>query len=165
MFKLLSPAFQKDEEIPSKYTGEGEDYSPPLKWMDVPSGTKELVLVCDDPDAPASEPWVHWIVYGLSPTATNGLAENLPKDKSLSHPLRAIQGRNSFGEIGYMGPMPPMGHGIHRYFFKLYALDVQTNLDPGLTKSEILPSIQGHVIGETQLMGKYERSSRVKRAS
>jgi Raf kinase inhibitor-like YbhB/YbcL family protein len=165
MFKLLSPAFQKDEEIPSRYTGEGEDYSPPLKWLDIPPEAKELVLVCENPDAPASEPWVHWIVYGISPTATNGLVENLPKEKNLNHPVKAIQGRNSFGEIGYMGPMPPMGHGVHRYFFKLYALDVQPNWSPGLSKSEVLTSLRGHVIGEAQLMGRYQRRLNVKRAS
>ncbi len=160
MFKLSSPAFNDGETIPMKYTGEGEDISPPLKWANIPNLTEELVLICDDPDAPNNTPWVHWLIYNLSPTATNGLPEHMPKQEIVEHPVASTQGENAFGKIGYNGPMPPPDHGPHRYFFNLYALNKKLRLPPALLKSQLLTAMKGHIIGEATLIGKYRRISK-----
>ena len=148
MMKLTSPAFKPGGRIPRKYTGEGEDLSPPLAWSDAPDGAKEFALICEDPDAPQPEPWVHWVVYGISAIRV-----------SLSEATAGggFEGKNSFGRPGYGGPMPPPGHGIHHYYFKLYALDEPTSLPTGSTKGELLRAIKGHVIDEGALIGTYER--------
>ncbi len=154
--KLTSPAFEDGKEIPQQYTGEGKDLSPALKWSGLPEGTKELALICEDPDAPRDEPFVHWVIYGI-PQAAQGLPAAVPQKKELPEGKR--QGVNSFGEgrLGYGGPMPPKGHGPHRYIFTLYALDSKLDLKPGLSKKELLNAIDGHVLAETQLTGIYER--------
>ena len=151
---IESTAFDAGETIPGKYTGEGPDVSPPLRWSGVPPGTRELALVCDDPDAPRPQPWVHWVIYGL-PGTLAGLPEDVPKDARLNLP--AHQGPTDFGRIGYGGPMPPKGHGRHRYFFRLYALDAALELPPGLDKTRLLTAIRPHVIGEGEIVGTYER--------
>ena len=153
---LESPAFRSGEAIPRKHTGEGPDVSPPLQWSGLPEGTQELALVCDDPDAPRAEPWVHWVLYGL-PGGTPGLPEGIPAEATLAPPP-ARQGRNDFdGALGYGGPMPPKGHGRHRYYFRLYALGQRLDLPPGLDKKALLAAIRPHVLGEGELMGTYER--------
>src|SRR6188768_2952332 len=155
---LESPAFQNGQPIPRKHTGEGPDVSPELRWSGVPKEARELALVCEDPDAPRAEPWVHWVIYGL-PAATNRLPEGIPVRPRLSAPP-ALQGRNDFeGHVGYGGPMPPKGHGRHRYFFRLYALDEPLHLPAGLDKSQLLAAIQPHVVEQAELMGTYERTS------
>jgi Raf kinase inhibitor-like YbhB/YbcL family protein len=152
---IESPAFANGEPIPTKHTGEGPDVSPPLRWSGLPEGTRELALICDDPDAPRAEPWVHWVLYGLSAPVA-GLPEGLPKDARLAQPA-AHQGGTDFGRVGYGGPMPPKGHGRHRYFFRLYALGQALELAPGLDKKKLLAALRPHVIGEGVLMGTYER--------
>ena len=157
--QVTSNGFTEGEPIPKKYTGEGVDVSPPLVWTAVPEGTRELALICDDPDAPRAEPWVHWVIYKI-PSGTVSLPEGIPQDAKLSEPPGTLQGKNSWphGEnLGYRGPMPPPGHGTHRYFFKLYALDTQLNIEPGADKDALIAAMSGHVIGEGQLMGTYER--------
>jgi Raf kinase inhibitor-like YbhB/YbcL family protein len=157
--EITTTAFSEGKPIPKKYTGEGVDVSPPLVWTAVPEGTRELVLICDDPDAPRPEPWVHWLIYKI-PAATTALAEGIPQEERPAEPSGALQGENSWpkGEnLGYRGPMPPPGHGTHRYFFKLYALDVELDIEPGADKEALLAAMAGHVIGEGQLMGTYER--------
>lgn len=157
--KLTSPAFQPNQPIPKKYTGEGADVSPPLEWSGIPEGTQELVLICDDPDAPTPEPWVHWVLYKIPPDVTK-LPENLPKTPRLENPPGALQGKNSWTSgqtIGYRGPTPPPGHGRHRYFFRLYALNTKLNLQPGATKKEVMQAIKGHILAEGELVGTYER--------
>ena len=156
---LSSSAFTQGHPIPKKYTGEGEDVSPPLAWSGLPAGTKELALICDDPDAPRDEPWVHWVIYKIPATAS-GLPEGVPKKSRLKEPAGALQGKNSWPEgenIGYGGPMPPPGHGVHHYYFKLYALDMALEVEPGLNKKALLEKMQGHILAETELMGTYER--------
>ena len=148
MMQLTSSAFEANGPIPKTYTGEGVNVSPPLSWRGAPVGTKEFVLICDDPDAPTRKPWVHWVVYGVSPTQTN-LPENARK--------HIVQGRNDFGTMGYGGPMPPKGHGVHRYQFHLYALDQPLTAGPGLTKDQLLEAMRGHVLMESRLVGTYER--------
>jgi len=164
MFKLVSPVFHHESEIPPLFTGEGQDLSPPLKWIDVPPTAQELVLICEDPDAPSPEPWVHWLIYGIQPSAVNGLPGGIPRALHLEHPVKASQGINSFGNVGYGGPMPPAEHGIHRYFFKLFALDRKMDLKPGLGKPHLLELIQDHIFAETQLVGHFQRTVKRKRA-
>lgn len=157
--QLTSSAFADGQPIPAKYTGEDEDLSPPLSWSGVPEGTRELALICEDPDAPTPEPWVHWVLYKI-PVSLSGLPEGLSKTARLKQPEGALQGKNSWptGQtVGYRGPMPPPGHGRHRYVFKLYALDARMVLEPGLTKKRLLEEIHDAVIGEGQLIGTYER--------
>ncbi len=150
--EITSPAFAEGKPIPTKYTGEDKDLSPPLAWKGVPEGTRSLALIADDPDAPVGT-WVHWVLYDLPP-ATAQLPEGL--DKSQYGLGGARQGTNDVRRLGYGGPMPPPGKP-HRYFFKLYALDRVLDLPPGATKRELLKAMEGHVLAEGQLMGTYQR--------
>ena len=138
--QVTSSAFTQGHSIPKKYTGEGVDVSPPLTWSGFPEKTKELTLICDDPDAPNGD-WVHWVIYKKEPAG-------------------AVQGKNSWPAaeaIGYRGPMPPPGHGVHHYYFKLYAIDAPLEAEPGLEKKALLDKIEGHVLAEGVLMGIYQR--------
>jgi Raf kinase inhibitor-like YbhB/YbcL family protein len=160
--QITSTAFIEGQPVPKKYTSEGEDLSPPLAWAGLPKGTKELALICDDPDAPspkapAKEPWVHWVIYGIPANAT-GLPEGVPRELRLKEPPGALQGKNSWPKdnVGYRGPQPPVGSGTHRYFFKLYALDALLATEPGLDKAALLKAMEGHILGEGQLIGTYE---------
>jgi Raf kinase inhibitor-like YbhB/YbcL family protein len=155
-FDLKSVSFRHGEEIPRQYTGEGEDESPPLEWVNVPRNTREFVLICEDPDAPQAKPWVHWLMYKI-PGEVRKIPPSLPRNERLTLPPNAIQGKNSFGSIGYGGPMQPVGHGPHHYYFRLYALGSELPLKAGATKDEILAAMEGHVLGFTELLGIYER--------
>jgi Raf kinase inhibitor-like YbhB/YbcL family protein len=150
--EITSSAFKNGEFIPAKYTGDGPDISPPLKWGTAPPNTKGFALVCDDPDAPVGT-WVHWVVYNIPPD-TLEFKEAMPKDATLPNGIR--QGRTDFGSTGYGGPAPPTGKP-HRYFFKLYALSSVIDLKPGATKAELTKAINGKIIAEATLMGKYQR--------
>ena len=148
---ITSSAFGNEEKIPSRYTCDGRDLSPPLAWEKVPQKAESLVLICDDPDAPMGT-WVHWVLYDLEPRLS-GLPEGV---EPVEHPaVGGTQGKNDFGRLGYGGPCPPSG--THRYFFKLYALDTTLNLPAGKTKSQVMKAIQGHVLDEAVLMGTYSR--------
>ena len=148
---ISSTAFSNGSLIPSQYTCDGANISPPLQWSGLPPGTKALALIVDDPDAPAKT-WVHWVVYDL-PGSRSELPENVRPQEKL--PDGGKQGTNDFKKIGYGGPCPPSG--THRYFFKLYALDTETSLNPGATKDELLKAIEGHVVAQGELVGKYKR--------
>jgi len=150
--KLSSAAFDPGSTIPKKYTCDGPDVSPPLRWSDAPAGTQSFALIADDPDAPVGT-WVHWVLYDL-PGSAHELAENVPKDETL--PSGARQGRNDFRRIGYGGPCPPRGPA-HRYFFKLYALDAKLGLKPGASKTEVEKAMQGHILAQSEVMGRYGR--------
>jgi Raf kinase inhibitor-like YbhB/YbcL family protein len=149
--KVTSPAFEDGGLIPARYTCDGEDISPPLQWEDVPEGTVSIALISDDPDAPMGT-WVHWVLFNL-PADTRALAENVPPDKILAN--GAKQGTTDFGRIGYGGPCPPSG--THRYFFKIYALDVEIDSPAGITKSQLLSAMEGHILGKGRLICKYKR--------
>jgi Raf kinase inhibitor-like YbhB/YbcL family protein len=151
--ELTSTAFQEAGPIPTEYTGDGKDISPPLRWSGAPGNTQTFALICDDPDAPRKEPWVHWVLFNL-PAASHELPEGVPLDATL--PNGAKQGRNDFGKIGFGGPAPPPGKP-HRYFFKLYALDKKLNLKVGARKQELEQAMQGHILAQAELMGKYQR--------
>jgi Raf kinase inhibitor-like YbhB/YbcL family protein len=150
--ELTSPAFEDGGMIPSKYTCNGADVSPPLEWSNTPEGTKSLALICDDPDAPMGT-WVHWVLYGLLADTTS-LAEGVPKNEVIED--LAVQGSNDFKRVGYGGPCPPRGKP-HRYFFKLYALDSKLDLKPGAKKKDVEKAMEGHVLAQGQLVGKYQR--------
>jgi Raf kinase inhibitor-like YbhB/YbcL family protein len=149
--ELKGQAFQLGEMIPAKYTCDGPDVSPPLTWSDPPAGTKSFALISDDPDAPVGT-WVHWVVWNI-PASSRSLEENLPKKESLSNGAR--QGTTDFRRIGYGGPCPPSG--THRYFFRLYALDTTLDLPAATTKKDLEKAMQGHVLAQAELMGKYRR--------
>lgn len=149
--EVTSTAFTEGGMIPSKYTCDGKDLSPPLALSGTPKETKSIVLICDDPDAPVGA-WVHWVLYNLPPD-TKALPEDIgPRSKLDSG---AIHGKNSRPKLGYGGPCPPSG--THRYYFKIYALDTMLSLKPGATKAQVLKAMKGHVVGEGKLMGKYKR--------
>ena len=156
--ELTSTAFAQGQPIPKEYTGEGADVSPPISWSGLPEGTPELVLICDDPDAPTAEPWVHWVIYKI-PVAMAGLPEGIERRARLKQPAGVLQGKNSWPSqnVGYRGPMPPPGHGTHRYFFRLYALEARLVISPGVDKKSLLEEIKDHVLEEGQLMGTYQR--------
>jgi Raf kinase inhibitor-like YbhB/YbcL family protein len=153
---LISSAFANGKTIPRRHTGDGEDVSPSLAWTGVPETAVELALIVDDPDAPTSEPWVHWIIYKI-PLTLEGLAEGIPPVPRPEKPPGTVQGRNSWKTAGYRGPAPPKGHGVHRYFFKLYALDRALDLPEGLDKGGLQKAMTGHILAETELMGTYVR--------
>ena len=151
MIKLTSSAFKEGDFIPRKYTCDDINISPPLEWQGIPDNTKSIALICDDPDAPMGT-WVHWVIYNI-PVKINNLAENIPGDKVLE--TGALQGTNDFRKTGYGGPCPP--GGTHRYYFKIYALDGELELNPGATKGELLHVMEGHILSEGKLIGKYSR--------
>ncbi len=157
--RLTSTAFKNGEIIPEKYTAEGLDVSPPLEWAGLPEQTRELALICEDPDAPSVEPWVHWVIYKISPTL-GGLPEGLPQDQELGPPINAFQGKNSWSGgrvIGYRGPAPPAGHGTHHYHFTLFALDEPLEIEPGVDKNALLEAMHGKVIEKVELIGIFRR--------
>lgn len=149
-------AFTDGRAVPKRHTGDGEDLSPELKWAGLPKDTKELALIVDDPDAPTPEPWVHWLIYNI-PADTTGLAEGVPREPTLQAPPGALQGKNSWDQVGYRGPAPPQGHGTHHYHFKLYALDAPLSAGPGLDKKGLLDAMSGHVLGHCEVVGTYQR--------
>lgn len=155
--KLQSPVFQHQAEIPSQYTCEGSNISPPLTWTQIPGGSKSLVLIVDDPDAPdPAAPkltWVHWLLYNL-PANSTGLPEAV---KDL--PAGTGQGLNDWKKTGYSGPCPPIGR--HRYFHKLYALDIELPVSLGKpTKAKLEQAMQGHILAKTELIGTYQKKNR-----
>ena len=153
--KLASPAFDGNAAIPAQYTCEGEDVSPALTWSDVPEGTRSLALIVDDPDAPdPAAPqltWVHWVLYNLPATST-GLPQGV---KATQLPTGALEGQNDWKRTGYGGPCPPKGR--HRYFHKLYALDVELPDLQQPDKARLLKAMEGHVIAQTELVGTYQK--------
>lgn len=150
---LSSPAFPEGQPIPDAYTRDADDASPPLEWTNPPDGTQSFALICDDPDAPRGT-WVHWVIFNI-PAGLRSLEEGVPARGTLADGAR--QGRNDFGSVGYGGPAPPPGPA-HRYFFKLYALDVMLDLPAGATKNQLEQQMKGHILARGQLIGKYGRT-------
>ncbi len=149
--KIMSSAFEDGGLIPARYTCDGADISVPLQWDAVPEGTKSIAIISDDPDAPMGT-WVHWVLFNL-PAETRELSENVPADETLAN--GAKQGISDFGRIGYGGPCPPSG--THRYFFRIYTLDVEIDLPAGAKKKQLLEAMEGHILGQGRLIGKYKR--------
>ncbi len=150
--QLTSSAFTEGSDIPETFTCDAEDVSPPLKWSGTPDETRSIALVVDDPDAPGGT-WVHWVLYRVPPDAGELPGEAPSTEVTL---LGARNGKNDFGRLGYGGPCPPLGDP-HRYFFKLYALDIELELESGATREELLNTMDGHILAIGQLMGRYQR--------
>ena len=148
---LESPVFKNNERIPSKYTCDGDDISPELRWIGSPKESKTFALIMDDPDAPMGV-FTHWVIFNIPPSE-NGLAGNMPTAGKL--PNGSVQGRTDFSRIRYGGPCPPSG--VHRYRFRIYALNTSLNLPIGATKEQVLKAIQGHVLEDAELTGLYSR--------
>lgn len=159
---LTSTAIAPGRRIPTRYTGDGENISPPLSWSGLPDGTVELALIVDDPDAPTTVPWVHWVIYAM-PASLRRLPAGIAAVPVLAEPLApaclagARQGRNSWSAVGYRGPAPPRGRGVHHYHFRLYALDAKLDLKPAAEKNTLLAAMAGHVLATGELVGTYER--------
>lgn len=150
LFELTSTAYRPGAAIPAKFTCTGNDLSPPLAWGAPPAAAASLALILDDPDAPGRV-WTHWLVWNL-PTTARGLQEGtLPTTTGM------VQGLNDFGKIGYGGPCPPPGHGVHRYFARLYALDCMLPIAAGASRVELEAQLKGHMLASTELMGKFWR--------
>lgn len=149
---ITTTAFSPGGTIPKIYTCDDADASPELAWSGAPAGVQSFTLIADDPDAPAGT-WTHWLIWNI-PAQSTGLAKSVPKNETLSDGAR--QGRNDFGRIGYGGPCPPAGKP-HRYFFKLYALNRKLDLKAGASRKQLEQAMQGHVLAQGELMGKYGR--------
>lgn len=144
--KIFSPAFQNNETIPARYTCDGENINPPLYFEEVPEETKSLVLIVDDPDAPMGN-FLHWLIFNI-PAETKLIKEN-------SVPDGAKLGKNDFGKLNYGGPCPP--YGIHRYYFRLFALDINLDLTEGASREAVLEAMRNHILAESYLVGLYKR--------
>ena len=149
---VSSPAFQEGDKVPTKYSCQGQDVSPPLAWGQPPEGTQSLALIMDDPDAPSGV-FTHWVIFNI-PSDSCEVPEAVPTQAQL--PSGALQGKNDFGRIGYGGPCPPPGRP-HRYRFTLYTLDCSLDLKAGASKKQVLDAMQGHILGQGQLTGTYQR--------
>jgi len=154
-FQIASPSFQHNAKIPKQFTCEGQDISPELRWSGVPESARSLALIVEDPDAPdpaaPKRVFVHWVLYNL-PAASTGLAENLD---GASLPFGTKPGQNGWQRAGYGGPCPPIGR--HRYFFRLYALDIELPDLGDVDKLRLLQAMEGHVIEEAQMIGTYQK--------
>lgn len=152
--RLTSPAFRAGGAIPSKFTCEGKDASPEFSWRDAPAETKTFALILHDPDAPRAGGFTHWVVYNI-PAKAGHIVEGTPKQGRV--PGVGLQGTNDSGKIGYMGPCPP--RGTHRYFARLYALDIELPLAPGVSHKELSSAMEGHILAQAELMGTYAKES------
>ncbi len=154
--EVMSSAFAAGDDIPVRYTADGDNVSPPLSWSGLPPGTKEVAVIVDDPDAPGAQPYVHWVAYKIPPEA-KGIGEHVSRDAKPSHPPVGAQGKNSFKRIGYDGPAPPSGHGVHHYHFHVYALDKALEATGKLDKQALIAAMAGHILDEGELVGTYAR--------
>jgi len=151
-FQIKTTGFARGEKIPTEFTGDGPDRSPPLAWANAPAGTKAFALVVEDPDAPGGD-WVHWVLYDL-PGDTTGLPPAV--GKGASAPTGTKEGKTSWGKPGWRGPSPPPGKP-HRYYFRLYALSAPTELSPGATAEQVAKAIVKTTLAKCELMGLYGR--------
>jgi hypothetical protein len=147
--QITSPAFEPSGPMSKRYAGDGDNLSPPLEWSVAPKGTKQFALICHDPDAPLPHGFTHWVVYGI-PESVTKLAEAQKPDVF-------TPGVNDTGKPGYAGPYPPDGHGVHHYYFWVYALGEELKLKSGLNRAQLLDAISGHILEQARLVGIYER--------
>ena len=145
--RISSPAFDSHGRIPERHTGDGEDISPPLEWSGAPEGTRAFAVVVHDPDAPLVDGFTHWVAYGI-PADASAVGEGAQDP---------VQGTNTVGSTGYVGPAPPPGHGPHHYYFWVYALDDDLDLEPGLDRRALHDRIEDHVLEQARVIGTYER--------
>ncbi len=150
---IESSAFKAGAVIPAKHSRYGANISPSLNWSGIPKEAKELVLICDDTDAGE---FTHWLMYAI-PAGTKGLAEGLARKPTIDTPKGACQGKNDFDGVGYGGPEPPSGTGMHHYRFRLFALDANLKLEPGTSKNTVLKAMEKHIVAEGELIGTYKQ--------
>lgn len=153
---VTSPAFEAGQRIPVRYTQDGSNVSPPLQWSNLPAGTRELAIICEDPDAPRPEPYIHWLLYHI-PADAGGLPEGIPQNPQPQTLPNLAQGENSANDLGYDGPAPPPGHGTHHYHFRVFALDRAVAAEPKLDNKALLATMAGHILDDGELVGTYER--------
>ncbi len=159
--QVKTDAFADGQPIPERYTPQGQNTSPALFFAGVPAEAREIVLIVEDPDAPFPNPFVHWILHGLSPDVRS-LPAALPNEAELSDFDDAVQGQNDNKTRGWFGPKPPMGHGVHHYHFQVFALDIRLDLDANATLSDLKEAMTGHVLADGELVGTFERSASTK---
>jgi Raf kinase inhibitor-like YbhB/YbcL family protein len=155
-FTVSSPAFKDGQSIPEEFTAYGKGKSIPLNWSRLPSGTRSIAVVMDDPDAKTPQPFVHWVIYNIAADA-KGLDAGLPTNPRLDSPKGALQGSNGTKATGYFGPRPPQGDPPHHYQIKVYALTQVLKIDPGVDEEALLKAMQGHVLGQGHLMGTVQK--------
>jgi Raf kinase inhibitor-like YbhB/YbcL family protein len=158
---VTSPAFTHGQPLPVDYTADGKNISPPLTWSNLPAATKEIAVIHEDPTAPTPQPFVHWVIYKIPATA-KGLPENISADPAAAMPPEltgAVQGVSGFRRPGYRGPAPPKPGRVHEYHFIVYALDAPLDVQVGLTKTQLLEAMKGHIIGQGEIVGTYERKA------
>ena len=156
---VSSPVLKQGQPMPVDYTADGKNISPPIAWSNLPAGTKELALICEDPIAPTPQPFVHWVVYKIPATA-KGLPENMPADAATPMPADlkgTIQGLSGFRRPMWRGPAPPKPGVAHQYHFIVYALDAPLEAAEGLNKPQLLEAMKGHIIGQGEIIATYER--------
>lgn len=153
VMELKSTAFVHGGKIPGRYTCDGQNISPPLEWRNTPTGTESLAIICDDPDAPGGT-WVHWVYYDI-PAGETQLPEQVCAEERPA--TGGCQGINDFRQVGYGGPCPP--GGVHRYYFKIFALDAKLNLPAGTTKPQLLKAMNGHILNRAELIAVYSREN------
>jgi hypothetical protein len=151
VFSVRSTSFQDGGSIPRRYTCDGVGLSPQMQWQSAPAGTKSFVIVMDDPDAPID--FVHWLVYNIAPSVRE-LAEGASTRDAM--PLGSSEGTNNFDRLMYGGPCPP--HGLHHYYFRVYALDIRLDLPPGATRKQVDAAMNGHILAQVQIVGTYQRA-------
>lgn len=151
--KVVLP-FANGEKIPVKYTCDGADISPRIEIKDISKNAKSIVIIVEDPDAPSGT-FTHWLIWNIPAKENVSLPENIPKERFIEKPIHAVQGKNDFGKFGYNGPCPP--YGKHRYFFKIYVLDIKLNLTPEAKKQDLLKAMNNHVLQYKEIYGVYER--------
>ena len=151
--RLTSASFREGEPIPPEHSRDGADSHPDLAWSGEPGETRSFALVCEDPDAPRGT-WIHWVLFNI-PETVKEIASGVAKGEK--HPSGGVHGKNDFGELGWGGPAPPKGHGVHRYVFRLFALDTRPGLPVGASHSDLESAMQGHVLAEATLTGTYRR--------
>jgi|SRR5271155_171860 len=155
VFTLQSSDFGNGALIPTQFTADGKNISPSLQWSDAPNGTQTFAIIVSDPDAPTAQPFIHWVIFNI-PAATDQLPEGVQNQGTLDQPDGALQGNNSFGQVGYGGPSPPPGPA-HHYHFAIYALDTTMNSDPGCSADDLKQEMQGHILGQTEFVARYGR--------
>lgn len=161
VLELTSSAFGHGQRIPVDHTLDGMNVSPDLAWGRAPERTRSFTLICEDPDAPTTEPFVHWVLFDIPAEQRRiprlELPEGISKEAKPSEVAGAVQGTNDFGHFGYDGPSPPAGHGTHHYHFSLYALDRILDLQAGCRKADVMRAMKGHVLAQGELIGIYSR--------
>jgi len=153
---MMSDAFGSGEMMPTRFTADGSDMSPPLSWWNAPAGCRSYALIVEDPDAPTPNPFVHWLAYNIPPEVRK-VPESIPVQEMLSDPVSMRQGKNSRMKIGYTGCAPPKGDSSHHYHFQLFALDRVLDLAAGAGRSALMKAMKGHVLSKGDLVGTYQR--------